>query len=72
MINKSYKTWKEVFLVCFSFSKIKKVICKKLKDTYKVEIIGVDYESGRDINVIMGFIKKLIPGEKIFVSTLVI
>lgn len=53
-----------LFSMFFIFKDKKEVICKKLKDTYKVEIIGADYESGRDINVIMGFIKKLIPGEK--------
>lgn len=50
--------------------KQKKVICKQNKETYKIEIIGADYENGRDIKIIMGLIKKMSSGKKIFITTL--
>lgn len=48
----------------------KKIICKQNKETYKIEIIGADYESGKDMEIIMDFIKKLSLGKKIFITTL--
>lgn len=48
----------------------KKVICKQNKEAYKIEIIGADYESGKDMEIIIDFIKKMSLGKKIFITTL--
>lgn len=52
------------------FKEKKEVIYRKNKESYRIDIVGADYESGRDVEIIMNFIKKISSDKRIFVSTI--